>query len=111
MEITLPGCPLGAAESGETYNSKNIKNLDKPDLEKMIAKLEQEMRQAARDLAFEKAAEARDVIIELRKEIIARSRHGHKSERLLQDAAAAAELPETGKQKKQKRSHRKEHMA
>ena len=40
----------------------------------MIAKLEQEMRQAARDLAFEKAAEVRDVIIELRKEIIARGR-------------------------------------
>jgi excinuclease ABC subunit B len=88
LEITLPV----AAESGETYSAKNVKNWDKSDLEKMIAKLEQEMRQAARDLAFEKAAEVRDVIIELRKEIIARSRHGRKSERLPQDAANAAEL-------------------
>jgi excinuclease UvrABC nuclease subunit len=44
--------------------------MDKPELEKMIARLEQEMRQAARDLAFERAAEVRDMIIELRKEII-----------------------------------------
>ena len=52
------------------------------------------MRKAARDLAFEKAAEARDLIIELRKEIISRQRHGRKSERGLQDAAAAVELLE-----------------
>jgi excinuclease ABC subunit B len=74
LEITLPV----AAESGETYSAKHIKNLDKQELEQMIAKLEQEMRQAARELAFERAAEVRDMIIELRKEIIARSRQGRK---------------------------------
>ena len=106
LEITLPGGPLAdAAEGGETYNAKNIKNLAKPDLEKLIAGLEQEMRQAARGLAFEKAAAARDLIIELRKEIISRQRHGKRvpgpaeagigRERGLQDAAAAAELPAT----------------
>jgi excinuclease ABC subunit B len=74
LEITLPV----VAENGETYSVKNVKNLDKPDIEKMIVRLEQEMRQAARDLDFEKAAEVRDVIIELRKEIIAKSRQGRK---------------------------------
>jgi excinuclease ABC subunit B len=88
LGITLPV----AAESGETYSAKNVKNLDKPDLEKMIAQLEQEMRQAARDLAFERAAGVRDMIIELRKEIIARGRQGRKGEGRVQDAAAAAEL-------------------
>ncbi len=101
LEITMPV----AAEGGETYDAKNIKNLAKPDLEKLIAGLEQQMRQAARDLAFEKAAAARDLIIELRKEIISRQRHGRRvpgpaeagtgRERGLQDAATTAELPET----------------
>jgi excinuclease ABC subunit B len=84
LEITLPV----VAESGESYSAKNVKDLDKPELEKMIAKLEQEMHQAARDLAFEKAAEVRDLIIELRKEIISRQCHGRWSERARQDAAA-----------------------
>ncbi len=84
LEITLPV----VAENGETYSARDIKSLEKPDLEKMIAKLEQEMRQAAHDLAFERAAEVRDMIIELRKEIIARGRHGRKSGRGIQDAAA-----------------------
>jgi excinuclease ABC subunit B len=105
LEITMPV----AAESGEAYNAKNVKSLDKTALEKMIAELEQEMRQAARDLAFERAAEARDMIIELRKEIISRGRHGRRvpsgSEPALQDAAAAAELP--GAQRKQKRKARR----
>ena len=77
----------GVAETGETYTAKNVKGLDKPALEKMIAQLEQEMRQAAHDLAFEWAAEVRDMIIELRKEIIARGRRGRKSEGRIQDAA------------------------
>ena len=95
LEITLPV----AAESGETYGAKQIKNLDKQELEKMIVKLEQEMRQAARDLAFERAAEVRDMIIELRKEIIARGRRGRKGERLMQDDAT--ELPERAQSRAQ----------
>jgi excinuclease ABC subunit B len=90
LEITLPV----AAEGGETYDARNIKSLDKPALEKLIAELEQEMRKAARELAFERAAEVRDLIVELRKEIIARGRQGRRGERLIQDDAADAELPE-----------------
>ena len=36
LEITLPA----VAEGGETYSAKNVKNLDKPDLEKLITQLE-----------------------------------------------------------------------
>ena len=48
--------------------------MSKTELEKLISQMEQEMRKAARELAFERAAEARDLIIELRKELVSRSR-------------------------------------
>ncbi len=88
LEITLhpPDGYPGAAESGETYSSGNIRNMAKPELEKLIGRLEQEMRQAARDLAFERAAEVRDLIIELRKEIISRGRRSRQGEAGVQEA-------------------------
>jgi excinuclease ABC subunit B len=69
IEVTLP---VEVAETKEPYGTgRNLKQLGKKELEKLIARFEQEMRQAARELAFEKAAEVRDLIIELRKELVA----------------------------------------
>jgi excinuclease ABC subunit B len=69
IEITMPADQV--AEDQTSYRSgRDGKKMSKQDLEKVIARLEQEMRQAAKELAFEKAAEVRDVIIELRKEMI-----------------------------------------
>lgn len=74
IEITLP---VEVAEEKGTYSTgKSLAEMSNKELDKLITQLEQEMRQASRQLAFEKAAEARDVIIELRKELVARSRRG-----------------------------------
>ncbi|TCT18760.1 excinuclease ABC subunit B [Melghiribacillus thermohalophilus] len=57
------------AEEEETYEEgKNLKALSKTEKEKMIEDLEKEMKQAARELNFEKAAELRDIILELKAE-------------------------------------------
>jgi excinuclease ABC subunit B len=44
--------------------------LSRAELDKLIRELEREMKQAAKDLAFEKAAALRDQIIELRKVLV-----------------------------------------
>ncbi len=44
----------------------NFKKLSKKDVEKSIDILERQMRQAAKDLDFERAAELRDIIIEMK---------------------------------------------
>ncbi len=92
---------MAVAEADGAYvTGKNIRQLAKPDLEKMIAGLEQEMRKAARELAFERAAEARDLIIELRKEIIARGRLSRRGEPSgTPETAPDAELPGEGGRK------------
>lgn len=74
IEITLPA---EVAEEKAGYGTgRSLEGMSKKELEKLIARLEQEMRQASRQLAFERAAEVRDLIIELRKELITRSRKG-----------------------------------
>lgn len=55
-----------AAETGEPYEAKQILSLDKKALEKYIADLEKQMKEASKALEFEKAAELRDMIIELK---------------------------------------------
>ena len=56
-----------AAEPEALYEvSSGGKKMSKAKLKKQIAMLENEMRQAARELAFERAAQLRDMIIELR---------------------------------------------
>jgi excinuclease ABC subunit B len=57
-----------AAESKAIYEAvpHTGKKMTKSQLKKTIAALEKEMRQSARQLAFERAAQLRDVIIELR---------------------------------------------
>jgi len=59
-----------AAEADSKYlTRKDIEKMPKSELKKMIADLEREMQQAARQLEFEKAAQLRDLIIELRGEL------------------------------------------
>lgn len=57
------------AEDGESYyTGKEKPNLmSAEELEKLILKLQKEMKQAAADLQFERAAELRDKIEELKK--------------------------------------------
>ena len=72
IEITLPA---EVAEEKATYKGrKPLASMSKTELEKLISQMEHEMRKAARELAFERAAEARDLMIELRKELLSRSR-------------------------------------
>lgn len=55
------------AEEIEEYNSKDSTNeLSKNDIEKLIAKYEKEMKEAAKALQFERAAELRDEISKLK---------------------------------------------
>ncbi len=53
-------------ENEEKQQQKTFDKLSRKEREKMIRTLEKEMREAARRLEFEKAAEARDLILELK---------------------------------------------
>jgi excinuclease ABC subunit B len=53
-------------ETEEKLEKKKLKDLSRKDREKMMRTLEKEMREAARRLEFEKAAEARDLLLELK---------------------------------------------
>ncbi len=55
-----------AAEDGAKYVVDNGKKISKKDRELLLAKLEKEMKEAAKALEFEKAAYLRDMIIELK---------------------------------------------
>jgi excinuclease ABC subunit B len=58
-----------AAEEQETYEAKkDYSKLTKKEREQLIADLEREMKEAARALDFERAAELRDLILELKAE-------------------------------------------
>lgn len=63
-----------AEQVGEYFTKKDIDKMSKSELKKMIANLEKEMQQAARQLEFEKAAQLRDLLIELRGEVHALKR-------------------------------------
>ena len=55
------------AETAEGYlPKKDINKLTKTEIKKMIATVEKDMKEAARHLEFEKAAELRDILSELR---------------------------------------------
>ena len=43
--------------------------MDRKELEKLIAKIQKQMKQAAADLNFEMAAELRDKMVELKKKL------------------------------------------
>lgn len=59
-----------AAEEDESYKEKtaSLTDLSKKEKGKVIEKMEKEMREAAKALDFEKAAELRDVVFELKAE-------------------------------------------
>ncbi|WP_121613883.1 excinuclease ABC subunit UvrB [Mesobacillus foraminis] len=58
-----------AAEEQEEYNpSEGLKKLSKKDRDHVIANMEQEMKEAAKALNFERAAELRDLILEIKAE-------------------------------------------
>ncbi|MFD1067679.1 excinuclease ABC subunit UvrB [Oceanobacillus locisalsi] len=59
-----------AAEAPETYESEaeQVKKMTKKERQKVIENMDEEMKQAAKNLDFEKAAELRDVLLELKAE-------------------------------------------
>ncbi|WP_257351755.1 excinuclease ABC subunit UvrB [Pseudalkalibacillus decolorationis] len=58
-----------AAEDGDEGGSKvPVQKLSKKDREKVIERMEKEMKQSAKDLDFERAAELRDLVLELKAE-------------------------------------------
>lgn len=58
-----------AAEEQEAYNpAEGLKKLNKKDREQVILNMEKEMKEAAKALNFERAAELRDLILELKAE-------------------------------------------
>ncbi|MEY8350220.1 excinuclease ABC subunit B [Bacillus cereus] len=57
-----------AAEETETYEAAPAKKMTKKEREKTIAKVEAEMKEAAKALDFERAAELRDLLLELKAE-------------------------------------------
>ncbi|MFB1051330.1 excinuclease ABC subunit UvrB [Paraliobacillus sp. JSM ZJ581] len=58
-----------AAETTETYaEAPKLSKMTKKEKDKMIEQMEKEMKQAARELNFEKAAELRDLVLELKAE-------------------------------------------
>ena len=81
------GCEYVANSSGNNYQNKNTKapsvtenekfglkkdveSMNKEEIEKEIKRLDKEMKVAARDLQFERAAQLRDIIIEMKKSLI-----------------------------------------
>lgn len=58
------------AKNEEFFKEKDPESMSKDELEKTISKVEKEMKKAARDLQFERAAELRDTLIKL-KQILA----------------------------------------
>ncbi|MGG0455067.1 excinuclease ABC subunit B [Bacillus mycoides] len=57
-----------AAEDTETYEAAPAKKMTKKERENTIAKMEAEMKEAAKALDFERAAELRDLLLELKAE-------------------------------------------
>lgn len=57
-----------AAEEEVNYEVKPVKKMTKEERTNMIARLENEMKEAARALDFERAAELRDLVLELKAE-------------------------------------------
>lgn len=60
---------ISSEESGtKKKDTPDLTKLTKKEKEQVIAKMEKEMKQAARDLNFERAAELRDLVLELKVE-------------------------------------------
>lgn len=57
------------AETVADYRTDKLSGISKSDMQDMLVKLEKEMRQASKMLEFERAAELRDMMIELRRRL------------------------------------------
>jgi excinuclease ABC subunit B len=58
-----------AEQTAEYVTGKQTKKMSKSERNKLIRDLEKEMKEAAKELNFERAAELRDLIIELKAEV------------------------------------------
>ena len=67
MRATVPGSDKRKRRPGEVRS--DLAELPKPELERLVMALEEEMREAATDLRFEYAARLRDEINDLKKEL------------------------------------------
>ena len=61
--------PFGTKIDGQKFYSKKLKKLDKSKQKDLLLDLEKEMNQAAKELDFERAAEIRDIVLEIKREI------------------------------------------
>ena len=52
------------------FKEKDIESMSKKELEALVQKLTKDMHTAAAELNFEKAAELRDKLVELKKELL-----------------------------------------
>lgn len=57
---------LKVAEEKVEYSTENIKEVSEKDKKKLIKKYTEEMMEAAKNLQFERAAELRDIINDLK---------------------------------------------
>ncbi len=62
----------GVKEEKHIFSEKDPESMNREELEKLIKKVEKDMKKAATELQFEKAAELRDTLIELKKAYIAK---------------------------------------
>ncbi|MCF6410214.1 excinuclease ABC subunit UvrB [Pseudalkalibacillus salsuginis] len=59
---------IAAEDEAEAGQAKAVKKMNKKEREKVIERMEKEMKQAAKGLDFERAAELRDMVLELKAE-------------------------------------------
>ncbi len=59
---------IATEDEAEAGQAKAVKKMNKKEREKVIERMEKEMKQAAKDLDFERAAELRDMVLELKAE-------------------------------------------
>lgn len=69
------------AEAPVEYKADRIGNMSRDDMVELAANLEKEMRQASKQLEFERAAELRDMIVELRQKAGGMSAKGQAAEK------------------------------
>ena len=62
----------GVKEEKDIFSEKDPESMSREELEKLMKKVEKDMKKAATELQFEKAAQLRDTLIELKKAYIAR---------------------------------------
>jgi excinuclease ABC B subunit len=69
VKTTTEGKPGADGESSSGEGAISVRDLPKPEANRLLTELEKQMKQAAKDLEFEKAAMLRDQIFELRQHL------------------------------------------